>query len=259
MSGRGAERILQLVGWMADQAHPVSFAEAVKALDLPKSSTLGLLRLLVDTGHAQRLPDGRYKIVHLPGEPTPERGGWGTVLRHAELPLRSAVQETQESGFIAVLEADLGVRYISKVLPKREILYDRDITIARRAHQVSSGIVLLTQLEDDRLRAYAEAERAAGRLEESPDDLMTKVRSARAQGLFVNPLGVVEGAGGMAAPIRARDGRIIAAVNIAAPSVRLAQSIPDIMPKLIECAERISAALGWTGSLDTEKTAASGD
>lgn len=257
MSGRGAERILQLITLMADEVRPISFAEAVKALDLPKSSTLGLLRLLVETGYAERLPDGRYKIVHLPGEPTLERRGWGTVLRHAEVPLRRAVQATHESGFIAVLEADLGVRYISKVLPEREIRYDRDVTVARRPHQVSSGIVLLTQLTDEKLRDYVETERAAGRFEGTTADLAAKVAQARSEGLFVNPLGVVEGAGGMAAPIRGRDGRVIAAVNIAAPSVRLIQSITQIQPRLVECAEYISMALGWTGSSARQEAAAS--
>ena len=51
MSGRGAERILATIEWLADAARPVAFAEVVRALDLPKSSALALLRTLVAAGY----------------------------------------------------------------------------------------------------------------------------------------------------------------------------------------------------------------
>ena len=120
MSGRGAERILQVIEWMAASMQPVGFAEVVRALELPKSSTLDLLRILVEAGYIEKLGDGRYRILRFPGEPTPEARAWGTLLRHAQGPLRDAVDSTGESGFIAVLAEDLNVQYIAKLLPQRE-------------------------------------------------------------------------------------------------------------------------------------------
>jgi len=247
VSGRGAERVLQIIEWMAEKPAPVSFSETVRTLDLPKSSTLDLLRLLVATGYIERLADGSYRLVRLPGEPTPEQRRWGTLLRHADDPLRRAVEASRESGFIAVLEADLGIKYIAKILPDREILYDRDITIARRPHQVSSGVILLGRFTEAELRAYAEAERAAGRLTEPTGDLMARVARARVEGVHVNLTGIVEGASGMASPIFGRDGRIVAAANISGPAGRVESQLGKIQPVLLACAAEISKSLGWDG------------
>lgn len=248
MSGRGAERILQVVEWMAEQSQPVAFAEVVHALELPKSSTLDLLRILVDAGYVSRLENGRYQLLRLPGEPTIEGRGWGTLLRHAEDALRNAVEQTGESGFIAVLGKDYGVRYILKILPQREIRYDRDVTVARRPHQVSSGIILLGRLTRDELRTYCAVERAAGRYEGTDEALSETVAAAERRGFQLTRIGVVEGAGGMASPIFDRDGRVIAALNIAGPAQRLADAVDRIEPVLRETAELISRSLGWGGN-----------
>ncbi len=244
MSGRGAERILRIIEWMAERTEPAAFVDVVNALSLPKSSALDLLRLLVETGYIRRREDGRYSLIRLPGEPSHGRGAWGTLLRHAEEPLRNAVHASGESGFIAVLDDDFRLRYILKHLPQREILYDRDVRAERRPHQVSSGIILLGGLTDSALRDYARTELAAGRLQETEDSLIARVAAAREAGLQVNRRGVVEGAGGMAAPIRNRDGAIIAAFNIAGPAERLALAIPDIEPIVRAAAAAITKSLG---------------
>lgn len=250
MSGRGAERILHVIEWMAEAERPVGFAEACEALSLPKSSTLDLLRILVGAGYAERMADGRYRLLRLPGEPGTGRRGWGTLLRHAEAPLRRAVDLTGESGFIAVLGDDMELRYISKVLPEREIRYDRDVSIHRRPHQVSSGIVLLGRLTPDELQTYIAAERSAGRYADPDEGVTRTVAIARDAGIQINRAGVVEGAGGMAAPIRGRDGQIIAALNIAGPADRLGQALPQIEAVLRETADLISKALGWEPTPD---------
>ncbi len=67
MSGRGAERILDLIEWLASRSEAVSLAEVVQALALPKSSTLLLLRTLVEARYVTRQTDGRYLLIRLPG------------------------------------------------------------------------------------------------------------------------------------------------------------------------------------------------
>ncbi|MFV0490610.1 MAG: IclR family transcriptional regulator [Pseudorhodobacter sp.] len=246
MSGRGAERVLQLVEWLADQVNPVSLTDAVKSLSLPKSSALALLRILNDAGYVRRQDDGRYLLVRRPGEPTATGRGHGTLLRCADAYLRGAVEKSGESGFIATLDDDLGVQYIAKILPSREIRYDRNIDVPRRPHQVSSGIILLGGLTDAGLDAYITAEVAAGRLVEAgAAQLRADIARARSTGIWLSRKGVVEGAGGMAAPIRNRDGEIVAAINIAGPSSRLSAAAKKIEPILRQAADAISASLGW--------------
>lgn len=245
MSGRGAERVLRIIEWMAGEVEPMSFTSVVSALGMPKSSTLDLLRLLVGAGYVERLANGRYRLLRLPGEARLGNPAWGTLMRHAEAPLRGAVDATGESGFVAVLDEGNAIRYLCKFLPRREIRYDRDTSMARLAHQVASGIVLLGRLDEDNLRDYAARERDAGRLDGDAAALIAKVRAAREAGYHFNELGVVEGAGGMAAPIRDRDGAIVAALNISGPASRLALNAPAIRTATVACAREISGLLGF--------------
>ena len=116
MSGRGAERILDLVEWMAGQVAPFGLADAAQAMATPKSSMLLLLRTLVDRGYADRLPDGRYALARLPGEMGSTGRAWNTLLRVAEPALRAAVDAVRETGFVAVLDEGK-VRYLNKLRP----------------------------------------------------------------------------------------------------------------------------------------------
>lgn len=236
MSGRGAERILDVIEWLAARPDPVSLADAVQALALPKSSTLLLLRALVERRYVERLPSGRYRLVRLPGEASAGREAWGTVLRIAEPHLRAAVAEAQETGFVAVLDG-AQIRYLNKLLPAREVRYDRDISHPRIAHNVASGMVLLAALSDEALAAYfaaLPAEAAVGA------EIRDGIERARRDGYAVNLKGVVEGAAGVAAPIRDGDGRVVAAVNISGPRDRIIAHLDGVIDVVVKTARSIS-------------------
>lgn len=254
MSGRGAERILLLVEWMARQTEPVSLADAAKALQMPKSSALGLLRALVDMGYAVR-HDTHYRLLRLPGEVTAAGKAWGSLLRILDPIVRQAVETTGESGFIAVFEDDLSVRYLNKIMPAREIRYDRDITIARRAWQVSSGLVLLGGLSEPELQAYAMQEVARGTQGKSADEIIAAVRETAAKGAGINRRGVVEGAAGVAAPILGPGGAIVAALNISGPALRIGERIEQTATEVIGYARQASEALKQAGSFAARQPA----
>ncbi|GAA5063955.1 helix-turn-helix domain-containing protein [Roseibacterium beibuensis] len=251
MSGRGAERSLLLVEWMAGCAEPVSLAQTVAALNLPKSSALGLLRMLVDLGYAERTDATHYRLVRLPGEATNENPAWGSLLRLLQSSLAQAVSDTGESGFLAVLEPEKTVRYLNKVMPEREIRYDRDISVARRAWQVSSGIVLLAGLSEADLAAYLDVLSSTEGATIEPAVLLSEVREAQRLGYHANPMGVVEGAAGVAAPILDRNGRMVAALNIAGPADRISGSLEKIIDLTVAHAERCSAVLAEARGLSS--------
>lgn len=239
MSGRGAERILDLLEWLAARADPVALADVSQTLDLPKSSTLLLLRLLVERRYAERLADGRYRLVRLPGDRPEGREAWNVLLRLAAPHLRRAVEESGESVFVAVLDGD-EIRYLNKLLPAREIQYDRNIGPTRIPHQVSSGVILLASLPAEKLEAYC------GRLGVDPEqrrELLARIGAAQRDGVYFNPRGVVEGASGIAAPIVDGTGRALAALNISGPHTRVAGNLPKITQAVLAGAQSISAEL----------------
>lgn len=244
MQSRGTERILDLIEWLSARHTPATLAEASHALELAKSSVLLLLRTLVARGYVERLIDGCYRLVRLPGEPSPDAGVWGTILRIAEPILREAVAEANESGFVAVLTADDHVRYLNKILPDLEIRYDRNIARLRVPHQVASGIVLLGGLSPEMLEAYlARLDPAAPQRSDRPKEILRAIEQARADGYRINLKGMVDGAAGVSAPIVGQDGRILAAVNIAGPRDRLAANSDRAIAVTVEAARRVSRSL----------------
>jgi DNA-binding IclR family transcriptional regulator len=51
---------------------------------------------------------------------------------------------------------------------------------------------------------------------------------------------------GLAAPVRANDGQVVAALNLSIPSQRLdAQRVATLTPSLLHCASRVSQELGY--------------
>jgi IclR family pca regulon transcriptional regulator len=235
MSGRGAERVLDAVEWFATTTSPFTFTEFVHALDIPKSSAVLMLQLLTSRGYIERQSD-RYRLLRLPGESAGGGATHGTLLRLADRHLRDAVAQTEESGFVAVLQ-DGHIRYLNKILPRREIRYDRDIAPLRAPHQVASGIVFLSRYSAADLTRYAdefalgEAQRAA---------LAEAVERVRNDGLSVNINGVVEGASGVAAPVLDASGRVVAAINISGPRERFVANLDRIKTAVVTVAEAVT-------------------
>ncbi len=236
MSGRGAERILDAVEWFATTTSSVSYTDFVHALDVPKSSALLLLRLLVSRGYVQRLPDNRYVLVRLPGEMLGGGDTWGTILRLADRHLRDAVASVEETGFVAVLDNER-IRYLNKILPKREIRYDRDIVPTRLPHQVASGLVMLADFAPEELDRYLEETQVPA---DQWSGILVEIGRARADGHYVNLNGVVEGAAGIAAPVRDAHGRTVAAINISGPRDRIIADLDRIRDAVVSVAGAVS-------------------
>ena len=245
MTVRSAQRVLELLELMAQQSQPVSLAEIHRMVDLPKSSTLMLIRTLQQRGYLARDDAGSYCLVRLPGEGSAERPAWGTMVRLATPWLTEAVAAVGESGFIAVLSDDVHVRYLTKILPaSRELKYDRNIGVDRIAHQVASGLALLAALPDERVERYLAAlppQSASG--PDQPDAIRAAIGAVRASGIAVNLAGRVEGAAGVAVAILGPAGQPVAAVNLAGPVDRIKAELPALSRAAQTAAARIGEAL----------------
>ena len=244
MTAPSGARILELIEWLASHGRAATLAETRVALDLPKSSTLVLLRTLVESGYAGRGEDGRYRLLRLPGEASAEGGAWGTIVRITDDVVRDAVSATQESGFIAAMTGERRIRYLSKHLPTREIRYDRDISIDRVAHHVASGIAILSAMTDAEVEGYiASAHRTGSFPAGERATLMTAIAATRRRGGAVNLKGRIEGAGGVAAAILDGTGHPVAALNISGPAERIEAALDSIVAVARDSARLASQAL----------------
>jgi IclR family acetate operon transcriptional repressor len=240
MSVRSAVRTLDLLELLAQQSRAMALGEICRMVDLPKSSTLLLLRTLEERQYIVREQAG-YRLVRLPGEISTERPAWGTVLRIATPWLIGAVETTGESGFIAVLTEAGHLRYLSKILPSaRELTYDRDISVDRVPHHVASGLALLAAMNDDAVERYL-AELALDT--DHPDTVRARILAVRTEGIAVNLAGRVEGAAGVASAILGPAGLPVAAINLAGPANRVRGNLPALKQATYDAATRISLEL----------------
>jgi IclR family pca regulon transcriptional regulator len=121
------------------------------------------------------------------------------------------------------------------------------------AYATSMGRVLLAALDDDELDAYlarADVRPLTARALDTPAKLRAELGRVRAQGWALVDQELEEGLRSIAVPIRGRNGRVIAAVNVSAHASRSSKEAVRraLLPPLQATAARIEADLRDVGT-----------
>jgi IclR family pca regulon transcriptional regulator len=116
------------------------------------------------------------------------------------------------------------------------------------AHATSMGKVLLASLPDAELEAYlqrAALERFLPRTVTDRDVLRAQLRDVRATGSAIVDQELEEGLVAVAAPVRARGGRVVGAINLSTHVARRGpeQVRADLVAPLLQTARAIEADL----------------
>ena len=161
--------------------------------------------------------------------------------------LEALSREVGESVSAAVLDGP-DIVYIARV-PTRRIMSVR-ITIGTRfpAFATSMGRVLMAGLPDegaDAALAASELVPFTDRTVTDPGDLRAELASVRAQGWSIVDGELEPGLLSIAAPLHARDGRVVAAVNVSTSATRdsIAHLREAYLPPLLRTAATIDAEL----------------
>nr|WP_240779212.1 IclR family transcriptional regulator C-terminal domain-containing protein [Nonomuraea zeae] len=168
----------------------------------------------------------------------------GLTLREIVQPhLADLVGRIHESASAAVLSGD-DVLYVARV-PTVSIM-SVNITVGTRfpAYATSMGRVLLAGRPAERLAAIAPLPLTRHTIT-SHEDLAAAVSRAAADGYALVDQELEEGVRSIAVPVRAGDGRVVAAVNVATHASRAAAAdlLSDVLPELRQAAARIEADL----------------
>ncbi|MEV7005564.1 IclR family transcriptional regulator C-terminal domain-containing protein [Streptosporangium sp. NPDC051022] len=154
--------------------------------------------------------------------------------------LTDLVARLRESASVAMLSGD-EIVYVARV-PVMSIM-SVDITVGTRfpAYATSMGRVLLAGLPDERLSAIVPRP-LTGRTVTSSGELAAAVRRARADGYALVDQELEDGVRSVAVPLHDRDGRVVAAVNVATHASRATVDdlLRDVLPVLTETAARIT-------------------
>jgi IclR family transcriptional regulator, pca regulon regulatory protein len=163
----------------------------------------------------------------------------------AEPHLEALVAEINESSSVSVLDGD-EIVYVARVPVSRIMTVAISVGTRFPAYATSMGRVLLAGLPDDELDDYlakVRLSRLTGRTVTSRSNLRAEILRVRAQGWALVDQELEDGLRSVAAPIRDRNGRTIAAVNVSVAASRMPLDAirPTVVPPLVATAARIEA------------------
>lgn len=229
----------------------VTLSDIARRVGINRAAARRLLHTLVDLGYLGF--DGerfrlRPRVLALGFSYLASMSIWDVVRPH----LQELVASTQESCSAAVLEGRDIVHVVR--YPARRRLMSVAVEAGHRlpAHATSMGRMLLSGLDDSALDAYlalAPFEACTSRTVTDPGELRAIVERTRLQGYSVVDGEVELGLRSVAAAIRDRDRKIVAAfcLSTLGSSESRKETLSRLLPAIRLCAERIDEDLRRLG------------
>lgn len=232
------DRLISILECVAGEGRPVGAADVARAMDLPLSTVVRLMRQLAEAGLLYRAPgDARYSLgsriftlastgisrVDLVETATP-------VMRQ----LRDRVGETVS---LHVRRGDQRV-CLAEVQSEHQVRRVVPPGMVQELCRTATGEVLLL----DASPAEIDAAAARAKLNKSErKQLAARLADIAAKGYAISD-NYVEGLTGISAPLR-EGGRVVAALTISGPTARLHRAVAEKQaPALLDAARALSSA-----------------
>lgn len=245
---KSALRVLLLIELLTDHPRGLTFPEIREALDLPKSSLHGLLKVTTERGHLTFDEGNRTYRLGVRQLEAGQAFFAGSDLRERAIPVMERIRdEINETVQLAVLDGRENV-YIAKVGATQALQLVSEVGSRLPAHATGVGKVLLAHLDRDELeRRFASVvfekftERTVGSLEE----LEVVLETIRRNGYGIDDGEYTEGVYCLAVPVFGSGTNPLAAMSVSIPSIRVKAGTHDaVLTMLLAESRRLSAALG---------------
>lgn len=224
----------------------LTLSEVAERIGITRSTARRLLHTLVTLGYAAT--DGKYfsltpKILDLGYAYLASSEIW----RFAEADIQALASKVGESSSISVLDGH-DIVYVLRVQTQRILKNSLNVGSRVPAHAISMGRIQLAMLPERELRHYLETVRLEAFTPwtiTEPGRLRAAILRDREQGWSMVYRELEEGIAGLAVPIHAANGRVIAAANISLAPVRLKQPRrqKELIAALKETADTIQRRL----------------
>jgi IclR family transcriptional regulator, KDG regulon repressor len=247
---RAVERALQILGCF-DEHHPErGVSEIAQAVGLHKATAHRIVSTLLAHGFLERADEGqRYRLgIGL--------ANLGFLVLQRTDARREAMPIMTELAARLDETCDLSVYHRGQAYYLEVVQGSRALRIAAAVgrglplHATASGKVLLAhqaEAEADAVLAsplVAHTHRTITRASE----LRRQLEAVRTQGYAFDDEELELGVRAVAAPVRDRGGKVVAALGVACPTSRLSlDRLPTVAAEARQAAEAISRRLGWSG------------
>jgi IclR family pca regulon transcriptional regulator len=240
------ERGLAVIRAFDEHNPELTLSDVARVTGLTRAAARRFLLTLADLGYVRT--DGRYFTL----SPRILELGYAylsslSLPEVAEPHLERLVAEVHESSSVSVLDGE-DIVYVARVPTSRIMTVSINVGTRFPAYATSMGRVLLAALDEEALDAYlgeVELRPLSPRTLTSAASLRTELGKVRRQGWALVDQELEEGLRSVAAPIRDRSGKTIAAVNLSAHASRLTIEAArrGLVPALLATAARIEADL----------------
>lgn len=226
-----------------DADHPeLTLSDVARATGLTRAAARRFLHTLVQLGYVRsngRLFSLRPRILEL-GYAFLSASGLPEV---ATPHLETMAAAVHESSSMSVLDGD-EVVYVARVPTSRIMTVAISVGTRFPAYATSMGRVLLAGQSDEWLDGYLASARLSPLTQRTitdAEELRVELQHVRQQGWALVDEELEEGLRAIAAPVHDTRGRVIAAVNISAPTRRGDPEMlrHDLLPHLLETARQI--------------------
>jgi DNA-binding IclR family transcriptional regulator len=248
-SSQVLDRVVQILDCFGPGRPDLRLSELESATGLPKSTLYRLLEAM----RAHRLigldeTSGAYHLglrLFEMGSAAVERLALDT---YAHPILEQLANVSGETAHLCVLDG-ADVVYIAKVECTRTLRIPSAVGQRNPAYCTGVGKAILAHLAPAQIDAYLGATRFQSFTKKTlttPAELKANLRQIVAQGFAIDDQEREEGVRCVAAPVRDHRGRVIAAISIAGPSMRVTKErVPELAAHVIQAANDISAKLGY--------------
>lgn len=218
-------RVFTILDSIAGTRAGATLSELARLAGAPKTSLVGLLAGLSAEGCLLRDEAGRYLLgprIHA----LATRAMAGRELVALARPVLAAlVEATGETAVLGALTEDAGSAiYLDKVDSPSTIRYAVAVGERRDLYCTAMGKALLAHFEPARLKQYLRStvrQKFTSTTITGASALLAEMARVRRDGIAQTSGERVDGASGLAAPVFAGDGKVVAAVLIAGPSARM--------------------------------------
>ena len=238
-----ALRILEFLG----EKQPLQPSEIAQQLELSRSNVHRLLFTLEQLGYVERRLDSTYYLgykVFMLGSSFSTQHDISNI---AYPYMKRLADISQENVNLGVMYENQ-VLYLNKIKSPHSLKLDTPMGKMDPLHCTGLGKVLLAGFNDNELRDYIRSDKLIRYTKKTitePEEVFKHILKVRKLGFALDFEELDEGVHCMASPIYDHENRVIAAISISAPSVRLTnKTIKLLKPDLLKNCAEISKKLG---------------
>jgi DNA-binding IclR family transcriptional regulator len=245
---KSAARVLELIEFLAGCTEPVTLKEITTELGCPKSSAHALAQTLVSRGYAIQDSTDRYLLVHGNRHGSSARAREARLLSAAHPVMETLRDRSGETVLLSVRTARGEIKRLAKCVSRQAVRYDTDLDSPAATFCTATGRVLLAHWEDAAVETYFARARLVAYTPFTVTDplrLHEILAQVRRDGVAVNDQEYVAGSSGIAAPVRDREGAVVAALNLGTLTARFHLRRDEIIASVKDAAAQVSRRFGY--------------